>query len=160
MLSQYSLDEAGFEDFTTEGSSRIESVQYTEKAFVMARGFVKHALKNSVPGFDDVLAFLYFPPPPITSSEASVSKPAEAPQQQRPDLLRKVIERAKGMMKHHESTTNGDLDMNGSEASAFLSRLSRGAIVMLRKHVRALEEILVEVEAVVQKVASEDEGLQ
>ena len=136
-------NEAGFEDFASEGSSRPEAVQYTEKAFVMARGFVKHALNHSIPGFDDVIAWLYCPIAPSPGSTNTVKAP---------NLLRQVIDRANAMIKHHHLTTGGDVAMgdklgpkgNKKDASVFISRLSRGAVVMLRKHIGALEELMYE----------------
>lgn len=169
-LIQPGSDEAGFEDFASEGSARVESVHYTEKAFVMARGFVKHALRNSVPGFGDVLAWLYLPAPLGDPSSLQNSAP------KRPDLLRQVIQRAMSMIFHHERTPDGDVqtkenleDKNqdstmvgrNGDASLFISRLSRGAVVMLRKHIRALEDILAEAEhlLIAERVADEAETL-
>ncbi|KAL1857895.1 hypothetical protein Plec18167_001701 [Paecilomyces lecythidis] len=72
-------NEAGFEAFASEGDTRIEASQYTERAFVMTRNFIKYALENPVPGFEDVLIWYYLPGP--GGPEGS----------QRPQLLRQAI---------------------------------------------------------------------
>lgn len=54
-------NEAGFEGYHEEKLYRHESQQYSEKAFVMARGFVKHALNKPPQGLEDVLSYLYLP---------------------------------------------------------------------------------------------------
>jgi ubiquitin-conjugating enzyme E2 O len=45
------------------------------------------------------------------------------------------------MIEHHNRTTAGRNLSEEQAASAFVSRLSLGAVVMLRKHVTALERI-------------------
>lgn len=45
------------------------------------------------------------------------------------------------MIEHHNRTPAGAKLSEEHAASAFVSRLSLGAVVMLRKHVNTLEEI-------------------
>lgn len=45
------------------------------------------------------------------------------------------------MIEHHNSTSTGDASDATQAVSPFVSRLSLGAVVMLRKHVTALEKI-------------------
>ncbi|KAL2008364.1 hypothetical protein VTN00DRAFT_8346 [Thermoascus crustaceus] len=123
-------NEAGFEAFASEGDSRIESTQYTEKAFVMTRSFIKHALENSIPSFEDVLVWHYLP------------GPAGNGESERPQLLKKAITEADAMIEHHNSTSDNGTAKGGTVASPFVSRLSLGAVVMLRKHITALKKIL------------------
>lgn len=126
----FCLDEAGYEAFASEGDSRIESTQYTEKAFVMTRSFIKHALENSIPSFEDVLAWHYLPGP-VGNGET-----------ERPQLLKKAIAEADRMIEHHNSTRDNGTVKGGPVASPFVARLSLGAVVMLRKHITALKKIL------------------
>lgn len=119
-------DEAGFEELAAESDKKLESGQYTERTFLLSRTFIKHALRNPVAGFEDVLAWNY------------LARPA-GDNEERPQLLRVAIDSALAMIEHHNNTP-GKAD-EGTQASAFVSRLSLGAVVMLRKHVAALEEI-------------------
>ena len=118
-------DEAGYEALAAEGDRRVESTQYTEKTFLMTRKFIKYALEHPVAGMEDVVAWNYLP------------NPAGPGDGSRPILLRRAIEAALAMIEHYNSSTSGD---TGS-ASAFVSRLSLGAVVMLRKHVTDLEKL-------------------
>ncbi|KAL4980740.1 hypothetical protein BDW66DRAFT_124684 [Aspergillus desertorum] len=116
-------NEAGYEGLAAEGRRVIESSQYTEKVFLMTRRFILHALEHPVRGFEDVLVWHYVPGPPST----------------RPQLLRKAIRDARAMIEHrHRTSEKSD---EASQASAFCSRLSLGAVVMLQKLVRTFEKL-------------------
>ncbi|PWY80350.1 hypothetical protein BO94DRAFT_157352 [Aspergillus sclerotioniger CBS 115572] len=118
-------NEAGYEALAAEGDRRVESTQYTEKTFLMTRKFIKHVLEHPVAGMEDVVAWNYLP------------NPADPGNGNRPIVLRRAIEAALAMIEHYNSSTSGD----AGSASAFVSRLSLGAVVMLRKHVTDLEKI-------------------
>lgn len=118
-------DEAGFEVLAAEDDRRIESSKYTEKVFLMTRKFIMHALEHRVRGLEDVLDWHYRP----SLSSSSI----------RPRLLRKVIENALAMIEHHNCTS--EQTGQGSEASVFCHRLSFGAVMVLRKHIVALEKM-------------------
>jgi ubiquitin-conjugating enzyme E2 O len=123
------LDEAGFEAFASEGDSRVEATQYTEKAFVMTRSFIKYALENPISSFQDVLVWHYLP------------GPERGDKSQRPELLKRVISEGNSMIDHYNSTSNVAITKENA-ASPFVSRLSLGAVVMLRKHITTLQKIL------------------
>jgi ubiquitin-conjugating enzyme E2 O len=108
----------------------VESTQYTEKAFVMTRAFIKHALQNAVSSFEDILAWHYLPGPVDKDSGSA-----------RPQLLRKAISEALSMIGHYNSTRDNTAGEDRSVASPFIARLSLGAVVMLRKHIAILEKI-------------------
>ncbi|KKK18806.1 hypothetical protein P175DRAFT_0500340 [Aspergillus ochraceoroseus IBT 24754] len=116
-------NEAGYEVLAVEDSRRVESSQYTEKAFLLTRKFIHRALQYPVAGLEDVLNWYYVPDP----------------SPERPQLLRRAIIEALGMIEHHNRTSHGQNDQD--KASVFFSRLSLGAVVMLRKHVTALERL-------------------
>ncbi|PWY92059.1 ubiquitin-conjugating enzyme [Aspergillus heteromorphus CBS 117.55] len=120
-------NEAGYEAFAAEGDRRVESTQYTERTFLMTRKFIKHALEHPIPGLEDVLTWNYLP------------NPADSSDGSRPWLLRRAIEAALRMIEHYNNNSGGDGD--DSRASAFVSRLSLGAVVMLRKHITDLEKM-------------------
>ncbi|KAL3466267.1 hypothetical protein BJX64DRAFT_284835 [Aspergillus heterothallicus] len=123
-------NEAGYEVLGAQNHNRVESALYTEKAFLMTRTFILHALECPVSGFEDVLAWHYIPGPSST----------------RPQLLRKAIREALEMVDHHNCTA---FEGNGEElrASAFLPRLSLGAVVMLKRHVSALQSLELDLHA-------------
>ncbi|KAJ9257191.1 hypothetical protein DTO212C5_8916 [Paecilomyces variotii] len=122
-------NEAGFEAFASEGDSRVEATQYTERAFVMTRTFIKYALENPVPSFEDVLVWHYLP------------GPAEGDGSRRPELLKQVISEGNSMIDHYNYNSDKAVTKDNA-ASPFVSRLSLGAVVMLRKHVTTLQRIL------------------
>ncbi|RMJ24639.1 Ubiquitin-conjugating enzyme [Aspergillus sp. HF37] len=119
-------NEAGYEALAAEGGRRVESGQYTEKIFLLARNFIRHALPNPVAGFEDVLSWNY------------LASPVKDDKTERPRLLRLAIDSALSMIEHHNNTAG---KASEDAASPFVSRLSLGAVVMLRKHVAALEEV-------------------
>ncbi|KAI9870884.1 MAG: hypothetical protein M1830_003669, partial [Pleopsidium flavum] len=123
-------NEAGFDALIGTEESQITSAHYTERAFVMAKGFVRHALQHSVGGFEDVLSWLYLPG-----------------QGERPQLLRKILDESKGIIRRSEAKLGeGGEGPAGSSESAFsegIARISSGALILLRKHVVALEDCLV-----------------
>ena len=149
LVKQPFYNEAGFEAFGQDQVYTLESQQYSEKAFVMARGFVKHGLTSPVKGLEDVLAYLYLPivpfttptPPPSSSSSSSQI------QDQHRGLLEKVIARSKALIAHSSPAPAGEALVDGAgenfnDTKVFLKPLSQGAMVMLRRHVNSLEELL------------------
>ncbi|CBF83338.1 ubiquitin-conjugating enzyme E2 [Aspergillus nidulans FGSC A4] len=129
-------DEAGYESLAAKGSRTIESSQYKEKVFLLTRRFIIHALEHPIRGLEDVLVWNYLPGLPSP----------------RPQLLRKAIQEARVMIEHHNRTSESHQD---SKASAFCSRLSQGATVLLQKLVSALERLETDLKArVVSKVTA------
>lgn len=137
------FNEAGFEGYEAEGAYKLEAAQYAEKAFVMARGFVKHALMRPPRGFEDVLGWLYATP-------ASISENHES----RRDLLKRIIVRglhligkseAARLLTAGEEGDGGEVQLmdaagsTGDPTKAFLRPLSKGAVVMLRRTLAELE---------------------
>jgi ubiquitin-conjugating enzyme E2 O len=150
-VSQPFYNEAGFETYGKDKVYSLESQQYSEKAYVMARGFTKYALLKAPSGLEDVLAWLY-----VCSSENGTDS------QESPRLLLKVIQRAKLLMKRSAELKQRDSLQDSDKADStvigstflidgvgnssdntktFLKPLSQGASVMLKKIVTALEEI-------------------
>ncbi|RMZ47395.1 hypothetical protein AFCA_007528 [Aspergillus flavus] len=124
-------NEAGYETLAAEEDRRVESTQYTEKAFLLTRKFIQHALENPIAGLEDVLAWHYFAGPQQEHNDTCI----------RPRLLRRAIDEALSMIEHHNRTPAGGKLSEEHAASAFVSRLSLGAVVMLRKHITTLEKI-------------------
>ena len=148
-------NEAGFESYGEEKLYTRESQQYSEKAYVMARGFVKHALSTPVKGLEDVLAYLYLPPrnsPNAASRQNDSTMPsaqAAATSSDRHDLLKVVFDRSAALIERSvalrsspdEVLIDGAGQLSDS-TKVFLRPLSQGAMVMLKKTVRSLSELL------------------
>lgn len=168
-------NEAGFEEYEAEGAYRTESLLYSEKAYVMARGFVRYALLNPVVGMEDVLAWLYVSGGryhyqhqyqqgggkvdddrdmeidedsekvvEVVSGTKCTETSKSALTCTPPQLLPHLIHRATALMHHsficspeqRDELVDGAGKMNGE---AFIRPLSRGAVVMLRRHLEILE---------------------
>ena len=132
-------NEAGFEGEIGYGN---ESAVYSERAFVMARGFVRFALGRPPVGVGDVLGWLYLP----VASDGGFGKQVE-----REGLVERVLERGESLIEASEEVrrqSSGGVDADkhlmdgsgktGDATKAFLRPLSKGAVVMLR---RQLEEL-------------------
>ncbi|GFN14691.1 ubiquitin-conjugating enzyme E2 [Aspergillus tubingensis] len=118
-------NEAGYEVFAAEGGRRVESDKYTEKTFLTTRRYIKYALDHQVSGMEDIVDWNYLPSR-LNSEDCS-----------RPLLLRRAIDTALAMIEHEGHTSSGE----ERSASAFVSRLSLGAVVMLRKYITELEAL-------------------
>ncbi|EHY53764.1 hypothetical protein ABEF92_006483 [Exophiala dermatitidis] len=127
-------NEAGFEGYEQDKRYLRESEQYSEKAFVMARSFVKYAILQPPGGLEDILAGRYLP------------HDLAAPQN---SLLWTVIERARQLLEKSDQARHayydGLLDSAGStddDNRVFLRPLSLGACVMLKRTLAELQEQL------------------
>ncbi|KAL4957246.1 hypothetical protein BDW69DRAFT_156727 [Aspergillus filifer] len=130
-------NEAGSAEASTANvGERINSAKYSEKAFLMTRKFILYALEHPVSGLEDILIWHYLPPSPSPGPD-----PGSDSSTPRPDLLRKSLQHALSMIAHHEQTAFRE-DEDIPRASEFCERLSLGAVVLLRKHVSALEGLL------------------
>jgi ubiquitin-conjugating enzyme E2 O len=124
-------NEAGFEGYEADKAYTRESEQYSEKAFVMARGFVKHALLRPPGGLEDILAWLYLP--------HDINQPLKS-------LLGTVIQRGRRLLEKSDEARAAEeyslMDAQGDkgdETKVFLKPLSRGASVMLNRSLAELE---------------------
>ena len=120
-------DEAGFDVLIGTEESRVPSTHYTERAYVMAKGFITHALQRPVGGLEDVITWLYL----STTG---------------PQLLRQVIAESEavdngGAVTEVQGPDGGSTSV-ASESSSHMSPLSSGALKMLRRHVLVLKDIL------------------
>ncbi|KAI9043677.1 ubiquitin-conjugating enzyme [Aspergillus affinis] len=102
-------NEAGYEAFAEGGNKILEFAQYTEKAFLMTRKFIQHALQHPVAGMENVIAWHYFP----------ASTPQDG-DNVRPRLLCRAIEEGLKMIQHHNRTRPSDGLDETNVASAFI----------------------------------------
>ncbi|RVX73788.1 hypothetical protein B0A52_02678 [Exophiala mesophila] len=129
MVRRPFFNEAGFEGFEHDIKYTVESELYSEKAYLMARRFVKHALTQPPSGLEDVIAFRY------------LSKDGNGH-----SLLETVIERGRQLIQASENARQEKdtrlMDASGSKedpTQVFLKPLSRGASVMLGRVLSELE---------------------
>lgn len=136
-------NEAGFESLRSRRERLAEALQYSEKAYVMTRGFIRHALRPPIPALEDVLAWLYVPPTKSASSGGDDDDGTEGR-----DLLRKAIFRMRSLIRRSEEMrgNEGDVLVDGqgdtsSPSRAFLQPLSQGAMIIARRTLGELEDI-------------------
>lgn len=154
-------NEAGFEGYEGDGAYEVESLLYSEKAYVLARGFVRYALLGGVAGVEDVLGWVYLgggggggdgggeeqkvgEVDGEGKGKAAVLTSNQVGLEERPQLLRKLIQRARALMDYSSVCTGEERDqlVDGAgekNAEAFIRPLSQGAVVMLRRHLEVLE---------------------
>ena len=113
-------DEAGFEVLANTDESRTTSAMYTERAYILARGFVERALTTNPGGITDIIQWLYRESPAGGRS---------------PELLKKVIEGAKARISSVEECK----DWVGE--GMLTKKLSLGATMMLKRTLESLEVI-------------------
>ncbi len=137
-------NEAGFEGYENDRAYTRESEQYSEKAFVMARGFVKYALLRPPGGLEDILAWLFLP---------------HDPSQPQHSLLATVIKKGKLLLEKSEEARAAQDDSlldaageKGDDTKVFLKPLSRGASVMLKRSIGELQAQLDRLCSICQKM--------
>lgn len=116
-ISSLLLDEAGFEILANTDESSIASKLYTERAYVLARGFIQRALKVRPGSVVDIIDWLYCNP--RTGGEG-------------PDLLRTVIEEARARITNL-------VDVGKGSEEGPVQKLSSGASMTLERTVAWLE---------------------
>ncbi|KAF8456715.1 hypothetical protein BGX38DRAFT_1266455 [Terfezia claveryi] len=122
-------NEAGFSIYQNTPEAHLNSLLYSEKAYILARGFIKRVLTRPVSGFEEEIRLLYLP---------SYEKRGGL------GLLRKVVAGMKSVVGRSE-TRIGDgqeMDVGAEVGTEGVGRVSAGALVLLRRHLGALEEIL------------------
>lgn len=114
-------NEAGFSIYQGSADVSLASQLYSEKAFMLARGFVRHALEHPVQGFEDVIEWLYLKKEP-----------------EGPGLLRQVLERANKVIERSEGPGAENLGIDDTPEG--VGRVSKGALVMLKRDLEALKK--------------------
>lgn len=127
-------NEAGYDAYVGSSETRTNSALYAEKATVMAKGFVMHALMNGVPGLESILTWLYLPKPG-------------------PDLLRRVVAECDELLGDGLGQSAGE-PRNGEHANNTLAARGRSAVapsagakVLLRRYTEPLRHFLAGVDA-------------
>ncbi|KAL9613995.1 MAG: hypothetical protein Q9167_001475 [Letrouitia subvulpina] len=125
LVAEPFYNEAGFEALVGTEESKMTSQIYSERAFVLSRGFVKTALQKGVQGMEDVIKWLYL-------------------DESGPGMLGLVIGECKILtgIKLTEQQTERNQDGKSAQGveESEIPRLSEGALVMLRRTLNWLEE--------------------
>lgn len=144
------FNEAGYEGYAETQQYTHESLQYSEKAYVSAKNFVKHALSSPIAGMEDVLAEMYLSGPKLEAGHHEWEQ----------GLLNQVIDRGRRLVDRSEELRGPSKQLGGEDddderllsgdgdssdpTKVFLKPLSMGAIVMLKKSIVALHRLLQE----------------
>ncbi|MCJ1252044.1 hypothetical protein MMC30_009282 [Trapelia coarctata] len=82
-------NEAGFEAFVNNPDTHVNSALYTEKALVMAKGFVNHAISHEISGLTGIIEWLY------------------CDKEDAPQLLRQVIAECDDLLNDNTTLSSG-----------------------------------------------------
>ncbi|KAK5064808.1 hypothetical protein LTR84_000642 [Exophiala bonariae] len=126
-------NEAGFEGYEHDKAYTRESELYSEKAFLMARGFVKYAMTQPPGGLEDVLSWIYLSLRNAESTSLLSSIIANG---------RTLIQRSEEARKQKDDRLMDAVGQTEDETRAFLKPLSLGAAVMLKRTMNELEGLL------------------
>ncbi|KAI9714979.1 MAG: hypothetical protein M1812_006292 [Candelaria pacifica] len=118
-------NEAGFDILIGSEESRLNAAQYSERAYVLARGFLKHALYLPSNGFEDVIRWLYHPD--VVEGR---------------HLLKDVINEAKETIRRSENKTTNTEVTGILDVEEKPRRVSAGALRLLRTNIQALENMI------------------
>ncbi|ODQ54773.1 hypothetical protein SAICODRAFT_54083 [Saitoella complicata NRRL Y-17804] len=119
-------NEAGFGVYQGTREAAVSSRLYSEKVYILARGFVKYVLEHDIDGFADELKWLY------AASDG-------------PHFLKKVVESGREILERsigEPATATEDQDL-GKEG---VGRLTPGASSWFKRTLSSLEEHLAEIE--------------
>ncbi|KAK6507394.1 hypothetical protein TWF481_005827 [Arthrobotrys musiformis] len=123
-------NEAGFNVYLGAEEATVNANLYSERAYILSRGFVKRVLEKPVPGLEDILAWLYDP-----KFDGGMT------------LLGEIVRKGKDIIAGCE----GARSQSGSaaEVSALTSteidgipKLTEGAVVLLKKTLASLDDTL------------------
>ncbi|PWW71782.1 hypothetical protein C7212DRAFT_302720 [Tuber magnatum] len=120
-------NEAGFGVFAGADEVSLASALYSEKAYILSRGFVKHVLETPMSGFEEEIKWLYLPH-----------------QKGGLNLLEEVIGSTKGVVKRSESEESraGERVVEAAVARGGVGNITPGALILLKRNLQTLERIM------------------
>ncbi|EGX46401.1 hypothetical protein AOL_s00109g159 [Orbilia oligospora ATCC 24927] len=125
-------NEAGFNVYLGAEEATVNANLYSERAYILSRGFVKRVLEKPVLGLEDILTWLYDP-----KSDGGMT------------LLGEIVRKGKDIVAGCESARSAHPG-SAAEISALTSteidgipKLTEGAVVLLKKTLTSLDEILI-----------------
>ncbi|EPS42780.1 hypothetical protein H072_3237 [Dactylellina haptotyla CBS 200.50] len=124
-------NEAGFNVYLGAEEATVNANLYSERAYILSRGFVKRVLERLVPGLEDILVWLYDP------------RHGDGMQ-----LLGEIVKKGREVVHSSEKgeastspETGGGLEIPSTTTDG-IPKLTAGAIVLLKKTLASLEETL------------------
>ncbi|KAJ9476376.1 putative Ubiquitin-conjugating enzyme E2 2 (putative) [Pseudozyma hubeiensis] len=108
--------EPAYEKLKGKEESKLVSKNYNEKAYILSRGFVKKVLENKPEGFEQEVELFYL----------------------KSGNLKKVVERAEGLLKSSGTETSGE----GDADEAAVQGLTKGGSIMLGRTIKSLRSML------------------
>ncbi|KAK6525566.1 hypothetical protein TWF281_010626 [Arthrobotrys megalospora] len=124
-------NEAGFNVYLGAEEAMVNANLYSERAYILSRGFVKRVLEKPVPGLEDILAWLYDP-----KFNGGMT------------LLGEIVQKGKEIVASCEGARSNQ-SSSAAEVSALTSteidgipKLTEGAIVLLKKTLASLDDTL------------------
>ena len=146
LISYRFADEAGFEALQGTAQSKPTSAIYSEKAYVLSRGFIAKALRSLPDGCEDIIKWLYLP---------SHNGPA---------LLRNVVVDCQKFLQEDQHTlteeeTSALRRLNLERYHIDSERLSKGILILLRRMIPDLEDLLRYEERLVAESRQETRGI-
>ncbi|KAK6343244.1 hypothetical protein TWF730_010840 [Orbilia blumenaviensis] len=126
-------NEAGFNVYVGAEEATVNANLYSERAYILSRGFVKRVLEKPVPGLEDILAWLYDP-----KFEGGMT------------LLGEIVRKGKEIVAGCEGTdAQSAQSSSAAEVSALMSteidgipKLTEGAVILLKKTLASLDDTL------------------
>ncbi|KAK9389824.1 hypothetical protein V1515DRAFT_591959 [Lipomyces mesembrius] len=112
-------NEAGYDAVQGTGTAAVNAELYSERTFVLARGFVLFAVQNYIPEFDRVVKYLYF----------------------EKRYLKCVVEWAREVIANSEGDTSSP---TVDASSGRIVKVTKGAKILLVKNYNILRRILEE----------------
>ncbi|KAL8799871.1 MAG: hypothetical protein Q9182_005578 [Xanthomendoza sp. 2 TL-2023] len=122
-------NEAGFDALQGTAQSKPTSAVYSEKAFVLSRGFVATALQTPPAGFADTIEWLYLPEKRGRCLLRTVVQDCQ-----------RFLQQAQRPLSAEEAEDHQRLNLERYHIDA--PNLSRGILVLLRKFMPGLEDSL------------------
>ncbi|KAK3082301.1 hypothetical protein LTS18_007857 [Coniosporium uncinatum] len=117
-------NEAGYEARAGTEESRVPSALYNERTYFRSRAFITRALTQAVSGFEEEIRWLY------------VDRKDGAPR-----LLDRAVELAEGIIQRSEAEEAAEAAKDG------IWRVSKGAVVKLRRQVEDLKRLNLSVDS-------------
>ncbi|KAL8846377.1 MAG: hypothetical protein Q9221_008538 [Calogaya cf. arnoldii] len=122
-------NEAGFEALQGTAQSKPTSAVYSEKAFVLSRGFIAKALQSLPAGCEDIIEWLYLPSRNGSSLLRTIMGDCQRFLPQDPDTT-----------SEEEASAHQRLNLERYHIDS--PKLSKGILILLRKMIPDLEDLL------------------
>ncbi|KAF3935925.1 hypothetical protein ABW20_dc0108369 [Dactylellina cionopaga] len=125
-------NEAGFNVYLGAEEATVNANLYSERAYILSRGFVRRVLEQPVPGLEDILVWIYNP-----RLEGGMQFLSEIVQKGK-----EIVNGSEDGLSASASTSLSDGLNLASTSTDGIPKLTAGAIVLLKKTLASLDDIL------------------